>query len=83
MIQFQDIQIFLVQNIQQTYLTQGVKIADKHIEIIIKQMTSKVYIQKSGQTALLPGEIINFHQAEIISHNVQKLHSKRHSLPDT
>ena len=46
-------------------MTQGVEISDKHIEIIVKQMTSKVQIEDSGDTILLPGEIINLSQAEL------------------
>ena len=42
-------------------------IADKHIEIIVKQMTSKVRIDDSGDTTLLPGEILSLNQAEIIT----------------
>ena len=64
---FKSLQLFLVNEVQQTYLSQGVQIADKHIEIIVKQMTSKVSIQESGGTMFLPGEIINYKKAEIIS----------------
>ena len=52
---------------QQTYLSQGVQIADKHVEIIVKQMTSKVRIIDSGDTILLPGELLNLYQAELIT----------------
>ena len=64
---FRKLQLFLVNEVQRTYLSQGVQIADKHIEIIIKQMTSKVRIEDSGDTTLLPGELLNFYQAELIT----------------
>tara|TARA_B100000683_G_scaffold8301_1_gene9050 strand:- start:9057 stop:12851 length:3795 start_codon:yes stop_codon:yes gene_type:complete len=64
---FRRLQLFLVNEVQRTYLSQGVQIADKHIEIIVKQMTSKVRIEDSGDTTLLPGELLNFHQAELIT----------------
>jgi DNA-directed RNA polymerase subunit beta' len=64
---FKHLQLFLVNEVQRTYLSQGVQIADKHIEIIIKQMTSKVRIFNSGTTTLLPGEILEIGQAEIIT----------------
>jgi len=64
---FKDLQLFLVNEVQRTYLSQGVKIADKHIEIIIKQMTSKVKVSSSGDTTLLPGEILDINQAELIT----------------
>ena len=52
---------------QRTYLSQGVQIADKHIEIIIKQMTSKIRVLNGGDTTLLPGEILEINQAELIT----------------
>nr|YP_010736116.1 RNA polymerase b''-subunit [Phaeocystis rex]WEL35976.1 RNA polymerase b''-subunit [Phaeocystis rex] len=64
---FRELQLFLVNEVQRTYLSQGVQIADKHIEIIIKQMTSKVRIEDSGDTILLPGELLNLYQVEIIT----------------
>ena len=64
---FRQLQLFLVNEVQRTYLSQNVQIADKHIEIIIKQMTSKVRIDDSGDTTLLPGELLNLYQAEIIT----------------
>ena len=62
---FKCLQLFLVNEVQRTYLAQGVQIADKHIEIIVKQMTSKVQVEDSGNTMLLPGEILNLNQAEL------------------
>jgi DNA-directed RNA polymerase subunit beta' len=64
---FKHLQLFLVSEVQRTYLSQGVQIADKHIEIIVKQMTSKVQVEDSGDTTLLPGELLSLNQAEIIS----------------
>ena len=51
-------QILLVNSIQSIYQSQGVNISSKHIEIIVRQMTSKVVIKESGDTPLLPGELI-------------------------
>ena len=64
---FKHLQLFLVNEVQRTYLSQGVQIADKHIEIIIKQMTSKVLVTQGGDTTLLPGEILEINQAELIT----------------
>lgn len=66
-VSFKHLQLFLVNEVQRTYLSQGVQIADKHIEIIVKQMTSKVRIISSGDTTLLPGEIIEIKQAEMVT----------------
>jgi DNA-directed RNA polymerase subunit beta' len=64
---FKYLQLFLVNEVQRTYLSQGVQIADKHIEIIIKQMTSKVRVLNGGDTTLLPGEILDIAQAELVT----------------
>lgn len=64
---FKHLQLFLVNEVQRTYLSQGVQIADKHIEIIIKQMTCKVRVYSGGDTTLLPGEILEINQAELIT----------------
>ena len=64
---FKHLQLFLVNEVQRTYFSQGVQIADKHIEIIVKQMTSKVRVSSGGNTTLLPGEILDINQAEMIS----------------
>ena len=47
-ISFRRLQLFLVNEVQKTYLSQGVEIADKHIEVIVKQMTSKVRVSYGG-----------------------------------
>jgi len=61
------LQLFLVNEVQRTYRSQGVQIADKHLEIIVKQMTSKVRVYYGGDTTLLPGEILDINQAEMIT----------------
>jgi len=53
------IQQILLNGIQRVYRTQGVSIADKHIEIIVRQMTSKVRILNPGLSSFLPGELID------------------------
>nr|YP_009504731.1 RNA polymerase beta'' subunit [Cyanophora biloba]AWW13757.1 RNA polymerase beta'' subunit [Cyanophora biloba] len=60
----QKIQIFLVSEVQSVYQSQGIDISDKHIEIIIKQMTGKVKVEEGGDTTLLPNELIEFQQIE-------------------
>ena len=52
-------QIHLVNQIQKVYRSQGVRICDKHIEIIVRQMTSKVLISEDGMANVFsPGELI-------------------------
>ncbi len=54
----------LVTEVQNVYKSQGVSIDDKHIEVIVRQMTSKVRIEDAGDTTLLPGELIELRQVE-------------------
>ncbi|ABX09536.1 DNA-directed RNA polymerase subunit beta' [Prochlorococcus marinus] len=54
----------LVTEVQNVYKSQGVSIDDKHIEVIVRQMTSKVRIEDAGDTTLLPGELIEIRQVE-------------------
>lgn len=52
-------QLLLVNSIQAIYQSQGVSIASKHIDIIVKQMTAKVSITEIGDSPFLPGEFIS------------------------
>tara|TARA_Y100001968_G_scaffold322421_1_gene358485 strand:+ start:4743 stop:8858 length:4116 start_codon:yes stop_codon:yes gene_type:complete len=54
----------MVTEVQNVYKSQGVSIDDKHIEVIVRQMTSKVRIEDAGDTTLLPGELIELRQVE-------------------
>ncbi len=51
-------QLYLLSEVQDVYRNQGVNIADKHFEIIIRKMLSKVQITKTGDSTILPGELI-------------------------
>mgnify|MGYP000903401467 CR=1 FL=1 len=52
----QELAAYLIKEIQDVYRVQGVKINDKHIEVIIRQMLRKVEILHSGDTPFIPGE---------------------------
>ena len=52
-------QQYLVDEIQKVYCSQGVKIHDKHVVVIVSQMLRKVKITSSGDTEVLPGELID------------------------
>jgi len=53
---------YLCTEIQEVYRLQGVKINDKHIEVIVRQMLQKVEISDGGDTTLLPGEQLDFEE---------------------
>ncbi|MCT0199713.1 DNA-directed RNA polymerase subunit beta' [Synechococcus sp. CS-1325] len=61
------LQFRMVQEVQNVYKSQGVTIDDKHIEVIVRQMTSKVRIEDAGDTTLLPGELIELRQVEQVN----------------
>jgi DNA-directed RNA polymerase subunit beta' len=63
----QKVQIYLVNEVQNVYQSQNVDISDKHIEVIVRQMTSKVKVEDGGDTTLLPGELVELHQIENIN----------------
>tara|TARA_B100001758_G_scaffold243192_1_gene252604 strand:- start:705 stop:5000 length:4296 start_codon:yes stop_codon:yes gene_type:complete len=63
------VQQYLVNEVQEVYRLQGVKINDKHFEVLIRQMMQKVQIQDSGDTTFLENQIV--HKNEFIHENDQ------------
>ena len=57
-----EVQEYLVNEIQEVYRLQGVKINDKHIEVIVRQMLQKVRVEDPGDTDVLEGEQIDRHR---------------------
>jgi len=55
----EELQKYLVNEVQEVYRLQGVQINDKHIEVIVKQMLRHVIIENSGDTDLLIGEQVS------------------------
>jgi DNA-directed RNA polymerase subunit beta' len=53
-------QLYLLEEVQKVYRSQGVPINDKHIEVIVRQMTNKVRIVTSGDSEYLPGELLDY-----------------------
>jgi DNA-directed RNA polymerase subunit beta' len=53
------VQIYLVEEVQKVYRSQGVTINDKHIEVIVRQMLRRVRVATQGDTALLPDELVD------------------------
>jgi DNA-directed RNA polymerase subunit beta' len=52
-------ELYLVREVQEVYLSQGVDINDKHIELIVRQMMKKVRVDQKGDTDLLPGQFVD------------------------
>jgi DNA-directed RNA polymerase subunit beta' len=64
LIGLQEAQLFLVTGVQGVYQSQGIDISDKHIEVIVRQMTSKVRVEDGGDTIRLPGELVELREIQ-------------------
>ena len=60
-------QLYLLEQVQQVYRSQGVGIHDKHIEVILRQMLRRVMVRATGDTELLPGELVDRFRFEDIN----------------
>ncbi len=67
----EEVQQYLLHEIQSVYLAQRVEIDDKHIEIVIAQMLRKVKITNVGDTDLLPGVLIDKYELERVNEELQ------------
>nr|WP_072514511.1 DNA-directed RNA polymerase subunit beta' [Ndongobacter massiliensis] len=61
------VQDYITREVQKVYRLQGVDIDDRHIEIIIKQMLSRVKVIKPGDTHFLPGQMVNRRRADHVN----------------
>ena len=73
---FKKVQALILNLVQSVYESQGVSIANKHLEVIIKQMTTKVLITHEGDTPLLPREVIDLYHMQYIN-DIVISHQKR------
>jgi len=60
-------QIHLLEEVQKVYRSQGVPISDKHVEVIVRQMTNKVRIVTSGDSDYLPGELLDYQKFHLMN----------------
>jgi DNA-directed RNA polymerase subunit beta' len=67
----EEVQEYLVNEIQEVYRLQGVRIDDKHIEVIVRQMLQKVRIEDPGNTAFLEGEHVD--RLQVLQENERML----------
>lgn len=73
---FKKVQSLILNSVQSVYESQGVSIADKHLEVIIKQMTTKVLITHEGDTPLLPREVVDLYHIQYIN-NIITMNKKQ------
>ena len=69
-------QKYIIKEIQYIYSSQGQDLNDKHVEILVRQMFSRVLVSESGDTDLLPGEVIPKAFFEECNHKVTKAGQK-------
>ncbi|HBF67278.1 MAG TPA: hypothetical protein DDW36_02530 [Candidatus Magasanikbacteria bacterium] len=77
------VQRYLLHEIQDIYSSQGQRLNDKHIEVIIRQMFSRVYVEDAGDTDLLPGEVVEkaeFEESNVIAKKAKGGPSKAREL---
>ncbi|MFN3605699.1 MAG: DNA-directed RNA polymerase subunit beta', partial [Cypionkella sp.] len=67
---------YMIDEVQDVYRLQGVKINDKHIEVIVRQMLQKFEILDSGETTLLKGENVDKHELDEANHKAH-MHGMR------
>jgi len=65
-------QNYLVTEVQKVYRSQGVIIHDKHIEVIVRQMLERARVLGSGDTELLPGQLITLRELEELNSEVEE-----------
>ena len=66
------VQDYMLREVQRVYRLQGVDIADKHIEVIVRQMLKKVRIESSGDTEYLPGTLVDVLEYEDLNEELFK-----------
>ena len=63
---------YLIREVQKVYNLQGVDLADKHIEVIVRQMLKKQLVEEAGDTDLLPGSLVDRLELEAINEELLK-----------
>ena len=66
-----DVQNYIINEVQKVYRLQGVDINDKHIEVIVRQMLRKVKVEDSGSSYLLPGNLVDRKEIDVINEELQ------------
>jgi len=75
----EEVQKYLVNEVQHVYRSQGVDINDKHVETIVRQMLRKVKIEDAGDTVILPGALVD---RSIVEEENRKLRERKKQTGD-
>lgn len=74
-------QIYLLGEVQKVYRSQGVGIHDKHIEIVLRQLLRRVMVRATGDSDLLPGELVDRFRLDDINKAIIYAGRKNHPVP--
>ena len=72
-------QVYLLEEIQRVYRSQGVNISDKHIEMILRQMFRRVRVKSTGDTDFLPGQLVD----RLVFEDVNNRIAQQEGIPAT
>ncbi len=70
------VQNYIIEEVQKVYNMQGVKINDRHIEVIVRQMLRKVKLEDPGDTTLLPGGMVDITEFEAANETARAMGKK-------
>jgi DNA-directed RNA polymerase subunit beta' len=68
----EETQQYLLAEVQRVYRAQGVKINDKHIEVIVRQMSRKVHIKDSGDSGVVPGRLVDRYKLKALNSRLKR-----------
>ncbi|MBP5231008.1 MAG: DNA-directed RNA polymerase subunit beta', partial [Clostridia bacterium] len=70
---------YIIREVQRVYVSQGVELADKHIEIIARQMTQKIRVDTTGDTGLLVGSAVNVNEFNDANEKIDRANEQNDS----
>jgi len=68
----EETQQYLIAEVQRVYRAQGVKISDKHIEVIVRQMSRKVTVKEPGDSGLVQGRLVDRYKLRALNERLKK-----------
>jgi DNA-directed RNA polymerase subunit beta' len=75
-------ELYLVDEVQKVYKSQGVDINDKHIELIVRQMMRKVRVEQKGDSDYLPGQFADRHEIAAVNEELEKAKKEKATIEE-
>src|SRR5205085_4808495 len=76
------LELYLVDEVQKVYKSQGVDINDKHIELIVRQMMRKVRVEQKGDSDYLPGQFADRHEIAATNAEIEKAKKEKATIEE-